>query len=103
MNNESQPARRARRGAAAVAVPEAPAQTTAAPTADPSGLDPLQQLLAAMTSVRDGDFSVQMPTHFEGISGKLADAFNEIVSHNRRLANDLARVAQKVGGEGRTR
>ena len=104
MNNASPPtARRARRGAAAVEQPEAQAAPPSTPVADQAGLDPLQQLLAAMTSVRDGDFSVQLPPHWEGISGKLADAFNDIVSQNRRLANDLARVAQKVGGEGRTR
>ncbi|UHQ20754.1 HAMP domain-containing protein [Lysobacter sp. KIS68-7] len=74
-----------------------------APPIDGNGMDALQQLLHAMTQVRDGDFSVQLPAHWEGISGKLADAFNEIVGQNRRLANDLARVAQKVGGEGRTR
>ncbi|BCT95744.1 histidine kinase [Lysobacter helvus] len=70
---------------------------------EPTGLDPLQQLLAAMTQVRDGDFSVQLPVHWEGIEGKLADAFNDIVAQNRRLANDMAGVARKVGGEGRTR
>ncbi|HVQ33703.1 MAG TPA: HAMP domain-containing protein, partial [Lysobacter sp.] len=103
MNNESQPtARRARRGAA-VAQPDPQVAVPPAPGLEGAGLDPLQQLLAAMTSVRDGDFSVQLPPHWEGISGKLADAFNDIVSQNRRLANDLARVAQKVGGEGRTR
>src|SRR6185369_16786051 len=98
VNNESTPARRSRRGAAALATPEPPP----API-DANALDALQQLLQAMTQVRDGDFSVHLPQHREGISGKLADAFNEIVGQNRRLANDLARVAQKVGGEGRTR
>ena len=65
--------------------------------------DPLHQLLAAMSAVRDGDFNVQLPLHWEGLHGKLADTFNEIASNNRRLAKDLARVAQKVGGEGETR
>ena len=41
--------------------------------------------------------------HRGQVQAQFADAFNEIVSQNRRLANDLARVAQKVGGEGRTR
>ena len=63
-------------------------------------LDPLEQLLAAMAAVGDGDFSVQLPGHWEGIAGKLAENFNEIVSHNRRLANDLAQVGEKVGRMG---
>ncbi|KFN46324.1 hypothetical protein P873_02110, partial [Arenimonas composti TR7-09 = DSM 18010] len=56
-----------------------------------------------MIAVRDGDFSVQLPAHWEGLYGKLADTFNEITSANRRLAEDLARVGHKVGGEGETR
>jgi HAMP domain-containing protein/CheY-like chemotaxis protein/signal transduction histidine kinase len=70
--------------------------------ADPQ-LDPLEQLLAAMQAVNAGDFSVKMPAHWDGIAGKLAERFNEIVSHNRRLAQDLARVGDKVGRKGQTR
>ncbi|HWS79336.1 MAG TPA: HAMP domain-containing protein, partial [Thermomonas sp.] len=66
-------------------------------------LDPMQQLLQAMIAVRDGDFSVRLPPHLEGLQGKLADTFNEIVAANRRLAHDLAKVSQQVGGEGQTR
>ncbi|RYI01134.1 MAG: methyl-accepting chemotaxis protein, partial [Acetobacteraceae bacterium] len=63
----------------------------------------MQQLLQAMIAVRDGDFTVQLPPHLEGLQGKLADTFNEIVLANRRLANDLAKVSMRVGGEGQTR
>ncbi|MFL6593375.1 MAG: HAMP domain-containing protein, partial [Luteimonas sp.] len=65
--------------------------------------DPLLQLLAAMQDVEAGDFSVRLPLHWDGVPGKLATVFNEIVSHNRRLAEELARVGQKVGREGQTR
>ena len=34
--------------------------------------EPLHQLLAAMSAVRDGDFSVQLPIHWDGLHGKLA-------------------------------
>ncbi|MDQ2701552.1 MAG: HAMP domain-containing protein [Pseudomonadota bacterium] len=61
------------------------------------------QLLAAMQGVNAGDFSVQVPLHWDGIEGKLATAFNEIVASNRRLAAELARVGQKVGRQGQTR
>ena len=37
------------------------------------------------------------------LPGKLASVFNQIVSSNRRLASELARVGQKVGREGQTR
>ncbi|MES2858526.1 MAG: HAMP domain-containing protein, partial [Pseudomonadota bacterium] len=56
-----------------------------------------------MIAVRDGDFSVQMPSHLDGLQGKLADTFNEIVAANRRLAHDLAKVSMQVGDEGKTR
>ncbi len=60
-------------------------------------------LLAAMQSVRDGDFGVRLPTDLDGLDGKLADAFNEIVFANSRLAAELEKVGQKVGREGLTR
>src|SRR5690606_31231487 len=65
--------------------------------------DPLLQLLAAMQDVAAGDFSVQLPLHWDGVEGKLAGCFNDIVSANRRLAAELARVGQKVGRQGQVR
>ncbi|GAB3101365.1 HAMP domain-containing protein [Lysobacter terrae] len=65
--------------------------------------DPLLALLAAMQAVRSGDFSVSLPVHWGGVEGKLAEAFNSIVTSNRRLAEDLQRVGVKVGREGQTR
>src|SRR5690606_31454454 len=73
----------------------------AAPIADES--EALARLLAAMQDVAAGDFSVQLPLHWEGIAGKLAYNFNEIVNANRRPAAELARVGQKVGRQGQTR
>jgi HAMP domain-containing protein len=84
----------------------APGIVAPAPAAQPTaGLpdDPLRALLAAMQSVRDGDFSVRLPGDWEGLSGKLADNFNEIVFANRRLAEELRRVGQTVGKAGNTR
>ena len=45
----------------------------------------------------------RMPLHWDGIEGKLAASFNDIVASNRRLAAELARVGQKVGRQGQTR
>ena len=56
-----------------------------------------------MQAVRNGDFSVRLPADWDGLPGKLADAFNDIVFANKRLAAELERVSQKVGTEGRTR
>ncbi|MFP5374054.1 MAG: HAMP domain-containing protein, partial [Gammaproteobacteria bacterium] len=63
----------------------------------------MKALLAAMVDVRNGDFSVELPQHWEGLHGKLAEHFNEIVTQNRELSQELARVGQTVGREGQTR
>src|SRR3954466_5834892 len=63
----------------------------------------LRELLHALQSVREGDFSVQLPGDWTGMYGKLADTFNDIVRSNRRMSNELARVGQSVGKQGKTR
>jgi HAMP domain-containing protein/CheY-like chemotaxis protein/signal transduction histidine kinase len=63
----------------------------------------LSELLQALQSVRDGDFSVRLPSDQTGLAGKVADTFNEIVTANQRLAWELERVGQIVGKDGKTR
>jgi HAMP domain-containing protein/CheY-like chemotaxis protein/predicted transcriptional regulator len=65
--------------------------------------DPSQQLLQALQAMRSGDFSVRMTGDHLGIDGKIADTFNEIVAANQRMAQQLERVGQVVGREGKTR
>jgi HAMP domain-containing protein/CheY-like chemotaxis protein/signal transduction histidine kinase len=65
--------------------------------------DPSQQLLHALQAMRSGDFSVRMTGDHLGIDGKIADTFNEIVAANQRMAQQLERVGQVVGREGKTR
>ncbi len=64
------------------------------------GLD-LRELLRALQAVRDGDFSVRLPSDKTGLAGKVADTFNEIVRSNQQMALELDRVGQTVGKEGR--
>jgi HAMP domain-containing protein/CheY-like chemotaxis protein/signal transduction histidine kinase len=66
------------------------------------GLD-LRELLRALQAVRDGDFSVRLPSDKTGLAGKVADTFNEIVRSNQQMALELGRVGQTVGKEGKTR
>ena len=94
MTNESTTTRRRTRAAASA---------TTRPAAATASAEPLLQLLAAMQEVNAGDFSVKLPQHWDGIEGKLATAFNDIVNQNKRLAVELARVGQKVGRQGQTR
>jgi CheY-like chemotaxis protein len=63
----------------------------------------LRELLHGLEAVRDGDFSVRMPTDWIGLEGEIADRFNEIVSLNEDMESELARVGQVVGKEGMTR
>jgi HAMP domain-containing protein/CheY-like chemotaxis protein/signal transduction histidine kinase len=65
--------------------------------------DPSQELLQALQAMRSGDFSVRMTGDHLGIDGKIADTFNEIVAANQRMAQQLERVGQVVGREGKTR
>jgi HAMP domain-containing protein/CheY-like chemotaxis protein/signal transduction histidine kinase len=60
-------------------------------------------LLHALQAMRVGDFSVRMAGDRTGIEGKIADTFNEIVSANQRMAQQLDRVGQLVGREGKAR
>jgi HAMP domain-containing protein/CheY-like chemotaxis protein/signal transduction histidine kinase len=82
---------------------DAPASTAVQADQSATSSDPLLQLLAAMQEVAAGDFSVRLPLHWDGIAGKLAASFNEIVAANRHLCHDLGRVGERVGREGRTR
>src|SRR5688572_22344657 len=63
----------------------------------------LTALLLALQAASDGDFSVRMPGDQTGIEGKIADAFNEIVTANQNMATELRRVGNVVGKEGKTR
>src|ERR1700716_4262228 len=65
--------------------------------------NPSQELLHALQAMRSGDFSVRMTGNHLGIEGKIADTFNEIVAANQRMAQQLERVGQVVGREGKTR
>ena len=65
--------------------------------------DSRQDLLHALQAMRSGDFSVRMSGDQLGIDGKIADTFNEIIAANQRMAQQLERVGQVVGREGKTR
>ena len=63
----------------------------------------LSVVLLTLQTMRDGDFSVRLPGNWTGLSGKIADTFNEIVTANQQMAKELKRVGKVVGKEGRTR
>src|SRR6266508_3363329 len=63
----------------------------------------IRVLLSGLQAMRDGDFSVRLPGDWTGLEGKIADTFNEIVGANQQMAQELKRVGQVVGKEGKTR
>src|SRR5213080_5162890 len=63
----------------------------------------LRAVLSSLQAMRDGNFSVRLPGDWTGLEGKIADTFNEIVTANQTIAQELKRVGQVVGKEGRTR
>ena len=61
----------------------------------------MQQLLGALISLRKGDPAVRLPMHWSGVAGRVADAFNDVVEQNAGMAEELARLRQVVGKEGK--
>jgi HAMP domain-containing protein/CheY-like chemotaxis protein/signal transduction histidine kinase len=63
----------------------------------------LSAILVSLQTMRNGDFSVRLPGSWTGLEGKIADTFNAIVAANQQMAQELRRLGQVVGKEGRTR
>jgi HAMP domain-containing protein/signal transduction histidine kinase len=60
-----------------------------------------KQLLSALGAFCRGDFSVRLPEDWTGIGGKIADAFNDVIATNGKIARELDRISRIVGKEGR--
>src|SRR4051812_42239002 len=68
---------------------------------DGAAMHEQQHLLEAILSFRGGDFSVRLPSGWEGLYGKIADAFNDVLTMSELRARETARVSNVVGREGR--
>ncbi|HEV7404296.1 MAG TPA: HAMP domain-containing protein, partial [Chthoniobacteraceae bacterium] len=60
-----------------------------------------RQLLAAMVAFRDGDFSVRLPSDWDGINGRIAEAFNHAMQYEDQITREARRLRTNVGKEGR--
>jgi HAMP domain-containing protein/signal transduction histidine kinase/CheY-like chemotaxis protein len=77
-------------------------KTERATKLDPSHDDfDMKQLLVALTALKRGDFSARMPLDWSGTAGKIADAFNDVIDRNEKMATELERISRMVGKEGR--
>src|SRR4249920_3059239 len=63
--------------------------------------DELHTLLTALVALRKGDAGVRLPVHWPGVAGRVADAFNDVVEQNANMAEELARLRQVVGKQGK--
>src|SRR4051812_5816397 len=61
----------------------------------------MTQLLHALNALRKGQSGVRLPEDWEGVAGKVADAFNDVIEMNERLAEELHRLSRTVGKEGK--
>ncbi|MFO0758942.1 MAG: HAMP domain-containing protein [Byssovorax sp.] len=81
--------------------PEMSVHARPAPRRRPSEALDREQLLKALVAFKKGDFSARLPIHLEGLDGKIADTFNDVVELNDRMAKELERLGRVVGKEGK--
>src|SRR6201984_2620373 len=61
----------------------------------------LQQLLAGLTAVRGGDFSIRLPEGADPLMNDIAAVFNAMNEQLGVFTSEVTRVAREVGTEGR--
>jgi signal transduction histidine kinase/HAMP domain-containing protein/ActR/RegA family two-component response regulator len=68
----------------------------------PAGLNTADAatLLGVLARVKEGDFTARMPLEWTGVAGKVADAFNDVITTNQAFEVELARVSRVVGKQG---
>ena len=59
------------------------------------------KLLETLFAFKRGDFSVRMPVDLVGMDGKIADALNDILELNEKMASALDLISRSVGKEGK--
>jgi HAMP domain-containing protein/CheY-like chemotaxis protein/signal transduction histidine kinase len=61
----------------------------------------LRRLLEGLRDLEAGDFRVRLEGNGDALMAEIFDTFNEIAHRNQRLCEEIGRVAQVVGREGR--
>ncbi|SIO01252.1 HAMP domain-containing protein [Chitinophaga niabensis] len=60
-----------------------------------------RELLQVLSEVKGGNFTVRMPVDKIGLSGKICDTINEIISLNETLVEELNLARNTIGKEGK--
>jgi HAMP domain-containing protein/signal transduction histidine kinase/CheY-like chemotaxis protein len=58
-------------------------------------------VLQGLIALRRGQVGMRLPMEWTGLAGKVADAYNEVMEMNERMAEGLGRLSRSVGKEGR--
>jgi hypothetical protein len=66
-----------------------------------AGLMDSRELLRVLTDVKAGNFSARMPFDQVGISGKICDTLNEIISMNEKMMHEFTRAGHIIGKQGK--
>src|SRR5262245_56397883 len=61
----------------------------------------LNSLLAGLMALKKGRRGARLPLDWTGVAGKVADAFNDVVELNEKMAGELGRLSRIVGKEGK--
>src|SRR5438270_3929606 len=83
--------------------PRRPVPTDNGSTANalPESTLPADQVLAALKALKRGDFEVRLAGAWTGVSGQVADTFNELAAMLAHSTEELSRVSRLVGKEGK--
>src|SRR5687767_12202094 len=58
-------------------------------------------ILTALTQLKRGDAKARLPYHGTGAFGKVAEVFNDLVEQSAMMADEVSRLSQVVGKEGK--
>lgn len=59
------------------------------------------ELLKILIEIKNGNFDVKIPSDKEGLSGKISETINEIISNNKKLIEQFTNAQNNIGKEGR--
>jgi HAMP domain-containing protein/signal transduction histidine kinase/DNA-binding response OmpR family regulator len=66
-----------------------------------SHADEMALILNALTQLKRGDAKARLPHHGAGAFGKVAEVFNDLVEQSATMAEEVSRLSQVVGKEGK--
>ena len=66
-----------------------------------SGVLDHRELLRVLTEVKNGNFTARMPFDQIGLSGKICDTLNDIISMNEKMMHEFTRAGHIIGKQGK--